>query len=105
MVWLDLDKVGLHTLFENLRRHRSDRAILTRHGTVYSVALSSDASAAEAVTGLQVFRTTLDGGETQLFAVGKIYDSLRLAHDHARLLKREIKLTTRLLGIGSHVPF
>jgi len=105
MTWLDHDKAGLRTLFENLPRHKSDRALLTRHATVYSVSSPSDATEAKAITSLQVFRTTLDGGETQLFAVGKIHDSLRLADGQARLLRRDVKLTTRLLGIGSHIPF
>ena len=105
MTWLDHDKVGLRTLFENLPRHKSDRALLSRHATVYSVSSIADADEAKAVTSLQVFRTTLDGGETQLFAVGKIHDLLRLVDGQARLLRRDVKLTTRLLGIGSHIPF
>ena len=105
MTWLDHDKAGLRTLFENLPRHKSDRALLTRHATVYSVFWPPDAPEAKAVTSLQVYRTTLDGGETQLFAVGKIHDLLRLVDGQARLLRRDVKLTTRLLGIGSHIPF
>ena len=105
MTWLDHDKAGLRTLFENLPRHKSDRARLTRHATLYFVSSPPDATEATAITSLQVFRTTLDGGETQLLAVGKLHDSLRLADGQVRLLRRDVKLTTRLLGIGSHIPF
>jgi methanesulfonate monooxygenase small subunit len=57
------------------------------------------------VSALQVFRTALDGGATELFAVGKIFDTVRLGAGGARLARRHIALDTRLLGIGSHVPF
>jgi len=57
------------------------------------------------VSAFQVFRTALDGGESSLFAVGKLRDTVRLTEDGARLLKREVRLDTRQLGIGSHIPF
>ena len=60
----------------------------------------------QVVSALQVFRTVLDGGATALFAVGKIFDSVRIdpgARD-ARLVRRRIELDTRMLGIGSHLP-
>jgi methanesulfonate monooxygenase small subunit len=105
MIWLEHDKAGLTTLFETLPRHKSDPAPLARHLTVYTVTVSSDGAQAQAITALQVFRTSLDGGATELFGVGKIHDTVALAADGARLLNRHIKLDTRMLGIGSHIPF
>jgi methanesulfonate monooxygenase small subunit len=104
MIWLDHDRAGMQTLFETLPRHNSDRAPLTRHVTVYLVDLAADRVSASVISALQVFRTTLDGGATELFAVGKIHDSIRLVDDTARLVRRHVKLDTRMLGIGSHIP-
>jgi methanesulfonate monooxygenase subunit beta len=105
MTWLDLDKSELSGLFRTLPRHNSDHAPLARHLTVYTVALDAESRRAEVITALQVFRTALDGGATALFAVGKIYDLVVLDGTHAQLARRTIKLDTRLLGIGSHIPF
>ncbi len=105
MVWLDHDKPGLQLLFETLPRHNSDHSPLARHVTVYLVDVQADSATASAVSALQVFRTALDGGTTELYAVGKILDTVRLAGERARLVRREIRLDTRMLGIGSHIPF
>jgi methanesulfonate monooxygenase small subunit len=105
MVWLDHDKPALQSLFDTLPRHNSDHSPLSRHVTVYTVDLAHDGGTASAVSALQVFRTALDGGTTELYAVGKIHDTVRFVGGAARLSKRHIKLDTRMLGIGSHVPF
>ena len=105
MVWLDHDKKGLQTLLTQLPRHNSDRSPLTRHATVYTVTMDESGKAAEVVTSLQVYKTELDGGVTQLFAVGKYIDRVSLADGAPKLTKRTVKLDTRMLGIGYHVPF
>jgi methanesulfonate monooxygenase subunit beta len=105
VVWLDHDKAGLATLLRNLPRHHSDLSPLTRHATVYSVAFDEPGSRAAVVSALQVFRTLLDGGATSLFAVGKLYDTVALVGGTALLEKRSIRLNTRQLGMGSHIPF
>jgi methanesulfonate monooxygenase subunit beta len=104
MVWLDHDKKGLQGLFQNLPRHNSDHSPLTRHATVYSVDVDEDKHEASVVSALQVFRTSLDGGITELFAVGRYMDVLSLDGDVPKLRKRTVKLHTRMLGIGYHVP-
>src|ERR1700735_5004044 len=107
MIWLDQTRTELEALFRTLPRHHSDHAPLSRHVTVYTVTQEGQGGEgeAQAVSALQVFRTALDGGATALFAVGRIYDVLTLDAERARLLRRTIKLETRLLGIGSHIPF
>jgi methanesulfonate monooxygenase small subunit len=101
MVWLDHDRQGMETLFTNLPRHNSDHSPLTRHCTVYTVDV--DASTANVVSALQVFRTQLDGGATELFAVGRLHDTVKLPA--MKLARRVVKLETRLLGYGYHIPF
>lgn len=103
MVWLDHDRKGMETLFTNLPRHNSDHSPLTRHATVYTVDLAGQA--ANVVSALQVFRTLLDGGATELFAVGRLHDTVKLDGALPKLARRLVRLDTRLLGYGYHVPF
>ncbi len=105
MIWLDHDKKGMATLLANLPRHNSDHSPITRHATVYTVDLDEPKGEATAVSALQVFRTQLDGGASELFAVGRFYDTVKLNGSSALLLKRVVKLETRQLGYGYHVPF
>lgn len=105
MVWLAHDKAGLATLFTNLPKHNSDASLLTRHVTVYTVTPAADGESADVISALQVFRTTLDGGVTELFAVGKFFDTVSLRGAAPRLLRRSLRLDTRMLGYGHHIPF
>ena len=101
LVWLDHDKKGMETLFTNLPRHNSDHSPLTRHATVYTV--DEKAAGYEVVSALQVFKTELDGGATELFAVGRFHDTV--SPQNLKLARRVVRLETRLLGYGYHVPF
>jgi methanesulfonate monooxygenase small subunit len=105
MIWLDHDKAGLEALFRTLPKHNSDQAPLTRHVTVYTTKAEPKAGETSVISALQVFRTELDGGATALFAVGKLFDRVQLVGDRAWLTRRRVKLDTRMLGIGSHIPF
>ena len=103
MVWLDHDRKGMVTLFTNLPKHNSDHSPLTRHATVYTV--EEKGTAAEVVSALQVFKTALDGGATELFAVGRFHDTVKLNGAAPKLARRVVRLETRLLGYGYHIPF
>jgi len=103
MVWLDHDRKGMETLFTNLPRHNSDHAPLVRHATVYTVKVNG--AQAEVVSALQVFRTALDGGATELFAVARLIDTVMLDGDTPKLAARVVRMETRQLGFGSHIPF
>jgi methanesulfonate monooxygenase subunit beta len=103
MVWLDHDRKGMETLFTNLPRHNSDHSPLTRHATVYTVEEKS--GSAEVVSALQVFKTELDGGASGLFAVGRFHDTVKLNGATPKLARRMVRLETRLLGYGYHIPF
>jgi methanesulfonate monooxygenase subunit beta len=105
MVWLDHDRKGMQMLLTNLPRHNSDHSPLTRHATVYSVTPDASGKAADVITSLQVYKTELDGGVTSLFAVGKYHDRVSLENGAPKLAQRTVKLDTRMLGIGYHIPF
>jgi methanesulfonate monooxygenase small subunit len=103
MTWLDHDKTGMETLFTQLPRHNSDHSPLTRHATVYTVKV--EGSEAEVVSALQVFRTALDGGATELYTVARIIDTVKLDGGAPKLVRRHVRMGTRELGFGSHIPF
>lgn len=105
MIWLQHDKKGMELLFKNLPKHNSDHSSLMRHLTVYKVDVDEAAGEANVVSGLQVFRTELDGGTTELYAVGRQHDTIKLNGGSPKLGNRTIRLETRNLGIGHHVPF
>ena len=105
MVWLDHDKKEMTLLFNNLPRHNSDHSPLARHANVYTVETATDGKSAAVVSALQVYKTTLDGGATELFAIGRYLDTVSLEGDAPRLAKRIVRLETRQFGFGYHVPF
>jgi methanesulfonate monooxygenase small subunit len=104
MVWLDHDRDGMEGLFKMLPKHNSDHSPLTRHASVYVVDLDEEGNEATAITSVVVYRTAMDGGATDLFAVGKYFDTVSLEGEVPLLTGRNVRLDTRELGIGSHFP-
>ena len=105
MTWLDRDRTEMESFFKMLPLHNSDRSPLTRNATVYRVAFDGDGAQASAVTAFQLYRTALDGGATELLAVGKYHDLVALDGEEPVLVDRTVRLATRDLGWGSHIPF
>ncbi len=105
MAWLDHGRSEIEELFKTLPKHNSDRNPLTRNAIVYKVRIDDDHKQADVVTRLQIFKTALNGGHTELFAVGKYLDTVSLKGEQPVLLNRHVKLDTRDLGWGYHVPF
>ena len=95
----------MQLLFNNLPRHISDHSPLTRHAIVYTVEPAAEQQQAAVVSALQVYKTTLDGGATELFAIGRYLDTVSLDADPPKLLKRVVRLETRQFGFGYHIPF
>jgi methanesulfonate monooxygenase small subunit len=104
MVWLDHDLDGITNLMRMLPKHNSDQTPLTRHISVYTVDYEAARREAEAVTSVVIYATALDGGATELWALGRYYDTVSLADGTARFRKRVVRLETRSLGIGKHWP-
>lgn len=105
MSWLDHDRAELEDLFATLPKHNSDRNPLTRNAVVYKVKIDEGKRKADVITALQIFKTALNGGKSELFAVGKYVDEVALDGDEPRLVSRRVKLDSRDLGWGYHVPF
>jgi methanesulfonate monooxygenase small subunit len=104
MIWLEKDRAGLGDLFKLLPAHNRDRRPITRHFSVFDVDFADDQRSASVVSGVQVFRTESDGGVTSLAAVGKYMDEISLEGEAPILLSRELRLETRMLGMGFHEP-
>lgn len=104
MTWLDHDMEGMAGLIRLLPKHNSDLTPLTRHASVYTVEHDPEAREARAVTSVAIFATALDGGASELFAVGRYHDTVDLTGPAPRLTRRIVRLETRSLGIGKHWP-
>ena len=105
MTWLDHGRAEMEDLFNTLPKHNTDPSPLTRSAVVYKVSVDEDTKRANVVSGLQVFKTAINGGVTQLYAIGKYFDTVALDGNAPRLLARHVKLDTRDLGWGHHIPF
>jgi methanesulfonate monooxygenase small subunit len=104
ITWLDHDRDGLVNLVQQLPRHNTDVSVFTRHTTVYTVDFDEANDTADAVSAVSVYRTELDGGASQLFAVGRYHDRAVWTGRRWLLRSREVRLDTRSLGIGTHYP-
>lgn len=105
MTWLDHDRDEIEHLFHTLPKHNSDRNPLTRNAVVYRVKVDENHKRADVVSSFQIFKTALNGGHSELFAVGKYFDTVSLEGGKPALVNRHVKLDTRDLGWGYHVPF
>ena len=102
--WLDHDHEGMSSLIHMLPKHNSDLTPLTRHASVYTIEHDPAAKEARVVTSVVIFSTSLDGGASELYAVGRYHDTVDLAGPAPRLKRRIVRLETRSLGIGKHWP-
>jgi methanesulfonate monooxygenase small subunit len=105
MAWLDHDRAEMEDLFNTQPKQNNDHSPLTRNAVVYKIDFDEAKKRANVVSALQIYRTLLNGGVTELFAVGKYYDTVSLSGNKPALLSRHVKLDTRDLGWGYHIPF
>jgi methanesulfonate monooxygenase small subunit len=105
MVWQEVTKEELKHHFDLIPRHVRESSTFARFPTVYSITYSEDGKRANAFSGMQVYKTRLDGGETTLFGVCRLNDVIELDSGEPKLLSREVRMETRQLGIGTQIPF
>ena len=110
MTWLEKTHKEFASMIEMLPRHNTAHGRLTRHATVYTVE-EDGRDMVRAVTSFTCFKTMVDGinshmdaGETQLFAVGKYFDRIRVSGGEPKLVERVARLETLRLDKGSHYP-
>ncbi|AQV96605.1 methanesulfonate monooxygenase [Cupriavidus necator] len=105
MLWLEKSKGDLKDLFNLLPKQNMDRTPLTRHFSIFTVEPAGREDHVKVMSALQVFRTEHQGGTTSLVAIGKYIDEIQLGSNGAVLVDREVRLDTRMLGKGYHIPF
>jgi methanesulfonate monooxygenase subunit beta len=74
-----------------------------RHATVYEIGPGPRPGELAVVSAVTVHYTNPDG-ETRVFAVGRYHDVVTVGTGAARLASREVRLETRALEPGSHLP-
>jgi methanesulfonate monooxygenase small subunit len=105
MVWQDVDKEAMQHHLELVPKHVREMVAVSRFPTVYSIKYEDGSKRARVFSGLQVFKTKLDGGETTLYGVCRLHDVVDLSSGRAQLLSREVRMHTRQLGTGTQIPF
>ena len=103
LVLLDLPLGDYRQLLVNVPNHERMPGTLSRHVTGPLVERGDGDGRARATSSLLVVHTGLDG-VSNLYAVGKYLDDIDTSNGEPRIESREVRLGTRQLGTGSHVP-
>jgi 3-phenylpropionate/cinnamic acid dioxygenase small subunit len=102
MLWFDLKKDELDKWMEELPTHVRDMAQRLR--LVSPITIVVNGHEASALSSFALFRTTPDG-ETRFYAVGRYEDDLLKRDGRWRFARRTVRLQTRVLEVGTHIPF
>lgn len=104
MIWLIHDLDGLRHLFEVLPEQLGRKGTrMLRHVSFVAIE-PGEADGQMVATSKVVAVRTSPEGVSELFAAGRYIDVVDIAGAALRLIRRETRLDTRELGIGSHVP-
>jgi len=101
MTWLEHDNSEMKHLIKMLPQHVKMKGKFFRHVTVYDATQHADAW--EALSYLTLSYTDLDGN-TKLLAVGAYEDVIKTERNELKIDSRTVRLETRVLGPGIHVP-
>lgn len=103
MIWLNHDRDGLAALLAAVPRHLVRLGSLQRNATVYTIERDGDGGPARTVSAFSVFDIDNEG-RPSVFAVGHYHDTVGEGGERPLLVARDVRLASRDLGIGSHVP-
>lgn len=102
MTWLDHGRKGMQDLFAMLPQHVRMKGNFRRHVSVYTVDRQDDGKA-KVHSSVLLIHTDPDGC-SKLFASGQYFDVIDLGGDAPRLVERVVRLETRDIGPGMHIP-
>jgi len=102
MTWLDHGRKGMQDLFAMLPQHVRMKGRFKRHVSIYSIDQQEDGSV-RAQSSVLLIHTDPEGN-SKLFAAGQYEDEIDLSGDTPRLGARVVRLETRELGPGMHIP-
>ena len=100
MIWMDQDYSGMKNLLCLVPQHLRRLGSLSRYISIGKFEETKDYLSIN--SPFQIMHTDLNG-ITKLFAVGRYIDEIQI-RDELLLKNRLVKLDTRDLGIGSHIP-
>lgn len=104
MIWLIHDVDGLRHLFDVLPEQLGRKGTrMLRHVSIVGIEPADTDGHVVATSKVIAVRTSPEG-VSELFAAGRYIDVVDASGAVPRLVRRETRLDTRELGIGSHVP-
>ena len=103
MIWLNHDRDGLQALLDMVPRHLVRLGALQRNATVYRIERDRADEQADVMSAFSVFNIDNEG-RPSVFAVGHYHDTVDLSSAQPLLARRNARLASRDLGIGSHIP-
>lgn len=102
MTWLNHERKGMQDLFAMLPQHVRMKGRFKRHVSVYAVD-RQDNGQTTAHSSVLLIHTDPEG-HSKLFAAGQYEDVIDTSGDSPRLAQRVVRLETRDLGQGMHIP-
>ena len=103
MTWMEHDRKEMSDLFGMLPKHVRMPGEFTRHANVYMIESEENDKHALVTTSVIVMYTDLDG-VSRVFAVGRYCDTVDVSGEIPLLEVREVRVKTRDLSPGSHIP-
>ena len=100
--WMDVTRAELKGLLANVPQHSRLLGSFMRHATVYEIERNG-ADTAKALTYVTIYYTTPEGA-TRVWAVGRYHDVIDVSGESPLIADRDMKLETREVGIGTHLP-
>ena len=100
--WMDVNRPEMKGLLANVPLHFRLLGSFMRHATVYDIERNG-ADTAKAVTYVTIYYTTPEGA-TSVWAVGRYHDVIHISGQTPLIADRNLKLETREVGIGTHLP-
>ncbi len=103
MTWLNHDRKSMQDMLAMIPQHVRLKGCFKRHVSVYFVDPTADGQSASVVSSVLLIHTD-SVGVSKVFAAGNYEDLVDLTGDTPLLKKRLVRLDTRDLSPGIHIP-
>lgn len=103
MTWLDHGRKSLQDMFGMIPQHVRLKGKFKRHVSVYTVDQDAAASTAAVSSSVMLIHTD-QNGVSKLFAAAQYEDIVDISGEAPLLKKRVVRLDTRDLTPGIHIP-
>lgn len=103
LVLLDLNRDDYGHLLSNIRNHEHMPGTFSRHLSVQLLDNEGEAGKTHVTSSILVIHTDPEG-VSRVFAAGRYLDIFTIDGDEPLIELREVRLSTRQFGPGSHIP-